>query len=104
MKIPSILFATVFSAVIAACAPTPTSRAAGQVIDDTAVTARVKAEIGESLGVTDAAQINVDTYRGVVSLAGFVNNEQKKRAAGQAAMAAAGVDKVFNNLQIKPRP
>lgn len=104
MKILTFLLATVFSFFVAACAPTATSRSTGQTLDDAAITARVKTEIGQSMSVADAAAINVDTYRGVVSLAGFVDDEQKKRNAGQAAMRVAGVEKVFNNLQLKSKP
>lgn len=102
MKLITVLFATVLSLLVAACAPTATSRATGQTVDDAAITARVKTEIFQTQGLGEAAKINVDTYRGVVSLAGFVDNEQQKRSAGQAAMRVAGVEKVFNNLQLKP--
>jgi osmotically-inducible protein OsmY len=103
MKILTVLLATLFSLFVAACAPTSTSRSTGQVVDDAAITARVKTEIAQNQGVGDAAAINVDTYRGVVSLAGFVDNEQQKRNAGQAAMRVPGVEKVFNNLQLKSK-
>lgn len=102
MKFLPVLFATILSLFIAACAPTATSRSTGQTLDDAAITARVKTEIAQTQGIGDAAAINVDTYRGVVSLAGFVDNEKQKREAGQAAMRVAGVEKVFNNLQLKP--
>lgn len=104
MKKLAILLSVVLSFVLSACAPTQTSRATGQVIDDAAITARVKTEIAQKLSVGDAAAINIDTYRGTVILAGFVDDQQKKEAAGQVAVGVDGVDKVFNNLQIKSRP
>ena len=103
MRIQTVILSMVISLLVAACAPTSTSRSTGQVLDDTAITARVKTEIAQTQGIGDAAAINVDTYRGVVSLAGFVDNEQQKRNAGQAAMRVSGVEKVFNNLQLKSR-
>ncbi|WP_420473755.1 BON domain-containing protein [Noviherbaspirillum sp. ST9] len=102
MKLLSALVAAVLSLLVAACAPTSTSRATGQAFDDAAITARVKTEIAQTQGLGEAAKINVDTYRGVVSLAGFVDSEQEKRNAGQAALRVSGVEKVFNNLQLKP--
>lgn len=104
MKKLTVLLSIVFSLFLSACAPTQTSRSTGQTIDDAAITARVKTEIAQTQGIGDAAAINVDTYRGVVSLAGFVDNEQQKRNAGQAAMRVAGVEKVFNNLRLKSQP
>lgn len=102
MKLLTVLLATLLSFFVAACAPTATSRSTGQTVDDASITARVKTEIAQSQSVADAAKINVDTYRGVVSLAGFVDTEQEKRNAAQAAMRVSGVEKVVNNLQLKP--
>ncbi|MFZ5510351.1 MAG: BON domain-containing protein [Pseudomonadota bacterium] len=93
----------VFAATLAACTATPTSRAAGEVVDDATLTARVKTELAQTQGVGDALAINVDTYRGVVSLAGFVDNEQQARAAVTAARSVPGVREVRNNLQVKPK-
>jgi hyperosmotically inducible protein len=103
MKKLTYLLAVAFAVFLTACAPTQTSRGTGQVIDDAAVTARVKTQIAQTQGLGEAASINVDTYRGVVSLAGFVDNEQQVRAAVQAANKVPGVTKVVSNLQIKSK-
>lgn len=101
MKKLAILFSLFFSLLLSACAPTQTSRSTGQAIDDAAITARVKTEIAKTQGLGDAAAVKVDTYRGTVILAGFVDTEQQKRDAGQAAVSVPGVEQVYNNLQIK---
>jgi hyperosmotically inducible protein len=101
MKKPTFFLSIAFSLFLIACAPTQTSRSTGQTLDDAAITARVKAEVAQTQGLGEAATINIDTYRGVVSLAGFVDNEQQRRNAGQAATRVPGVEKVFNNLQLK---
>lgn len=101
-KTVKVLSALMFTGILGACAPTQTSRGTGQVIDDAALTARVKTNIAKSESFSEAAQVNVDTYRGVVSLSGFVDSEKQKRDLGQVAKQVAGVEKVFNNLQIKP--
>jgi osmotically-inducible protein OsmY len=103
MKKLTYLFTLVFAVFLSACAPTQTSRGTGQFIDDASLTARVKTQIAKTQGLGEAAAINVDTYRGVVSLAGFVDNEQQIRAAVQAANKVAGVSKVVSNLQIKSK-
>lgn len=104
MKKMALIFSILFSLFLTACAPTQTSRSTGQALDDATVTARVKKEIAQTQGLAEAASINVDTYRGVVSLAGFVDSEQQMKTAVQAAGRVPGVDKVVNNLQLKKKP
>jgi osmotically-inducible protein OsmY len=99
----NIILSLLLSLLIAACAPTKTSRSTGEALDDTAITARVKTQIAKTAGIGEAAMINIDTYRGVVSLAGFVDSEQQRASAVQAAMAVPGVSKVVNNLELKKR-
>lgn len=103
MKKPAIMLSMLAALALGACAPTQTSRSTGQALDDAAITVRVKTEIAQTQGIGSAAAVKVDTYRGVVMLAGFVDTEQQKRDAGQAAVRVQGVEKVFNNLQVKSK-
>ena len=103
MRNLALCFLLATSALTTACAPTSTSRSAGQAIDDATLTAKVKTEIGQKLGVVQAAAINVDTYRGAVSLSGFMDDQQKIQAAVQATSSVQGVEKVFNNLHLKSK-
>ncbi len=93
----------VLTAFLAACAPTRTSRGTGEVVDDATITAKVKTEIARDTTLGEALAINVDTYRGVVSLAGFVDNREQAREAVRVARTVDGVKQVKDNLQIKPR-
>jgi len=102
MRALLICLALAFATLTAACSSTPTSRGTGQVFDDATLTAKVKTTIAQDNGVGKAAAINVDTYRGVVSLAGFVDNNAQAAAAVKAARSVEGVQEVKNNLQIKP--
>lgn len=104
MKKLATLLPIMFALLLGACAPTQTSRSTGQTLDDASITTRVKTAIAQTQGVGKAASINVDTYRGVVSLAGFIDTEQEKRDAEKTAAGVSGVEKVFNNLQIKNKP
>jgi hyperosmotically inducible protein len=103
MKTKRILITLMLSAAIAACQSTPTSRSTGETLDDAKINASVKTELTKTEGLGQALAINVDTYRGTVSLSGFVDNEQQRMAAGRAAAQVKGVEKVSNNLKIKPR-
>lgn len=101
-SLSSVVLSVALVLGLGACASSPTSRATGQVIDDATVTTKVKTAIMKSQGIKDAAMINVDTYRGVVSLAGFVNSREEAQQAASAARAVEGVTSVKNNLEIKP--
>jgi hyperosmotically inducible protein len=84
-----------------ACAPTATRESPGEYVDDSAVTARVKTALIQEPGVK-AGAINVETYRGVVSLSGFVDSEDMARKAVTAAQKVGGVRSVKNDMQLKP--
>lgn len=88
---------------LAACAPTSTQRSSGQVVDDATLTAKVKTELAQTGGLGEALAINVDTYRGVVSLAGFVDSQDQINTAIRAARRIEGVREVKNSLRVKPR-
>ena len=103
MNVLKLFIPLFLSLFIVACAPTQTSRSTGEALDDTAITARVKTEIAKTAGIGEAAAINIDTYRGVVSLAGFVDSEQQRVNAARAAMGVPGVSRVVNNLELKKR-
>ena len=84
-------------------APEPSqSRSAGEFSGDAALTARVKTAIASDTGIGNAANINVNTYRGVVQLNGFVESQDKIQRAVETARAVDGVRSVENNLRVKP--
>lgn len=76
------------------------SRTAGEYVDDSILTAKVKAKLIES-SETKAHQINVETNQGVVHLSGFVNDQAAKSAAGEVARSVTGVKDVKNELSVK---
>lgn len=98
------LAAVALAVVLGACAPTQTQRSTGQFVDDASLTAKVKTELAQTQGLGEALVINVDSYRGVVSLAGFVDNPQQIQSAVNAARKVEGVREVKSSLQVKPRP
>lgn len=70
-------------------------------MDDAALTAKVKASIAEEDKVR-ATSVNVNTYRSTVQLSGFVDNEEARRRAENAARDVEGVRTVQNDLRIAP--
>lgn len=75
-------------------------RSAGNVVDDTVITSKVKTALIED-SRTKAYQIEVKTYKGVVSLGGFVDSADAKMTAGTLAKKVSGVMKVDNGLVVK---
>jgi len=74
-------------------------RTAGAAIDDSAITGKVKtALIADSR--TKAHQIEVKTYKGVVTLGGFVASANEKQAAESIAQSVNGVVKVENGIKV----
>lgn len=76
------------------------SEKAGEVFDDAAITAKVKAAILAEEGLK-VLQINVDTMKGVVTLSGTVDTQQNSDKAKEIAGAVAGVKEVENKLMVK---
>jgi hyperosmotically inducible periplasmic protein len=73
---------------------------AGEVIDDSILTAKVKAALIES-SKTKAHQITVETKQGVVHLSGFVDDASAKAAATDVARSVSGVKDVKNDISVK---
>jgi len=75
-------------------------RSAGEAIDDSVITAKVKAALIADKDVK-AHEVNVETREGVVQLSGFVDNATAKSTAAQVARGVSGVKDVKNDLQVK---
>jgi hyperosmotically inducible protein len=86
-------------AMVSACSSTRTQQSAGEVIDDTVLTSKVKLALIDD-PVTKAGQINVETFRGVVQLGGFVDNARIKEQATKVARSVTGVKEVRNDLRV----
>jgi len=69
-------------------------------IDDSAITAKVKAAFVKDKEVS-ALAVSVETDNGVVLLSGFVENEQQARRAQEIAASISGVKSVKSNLVVK---
>jgi hyperosmotically inducible periplasmic protein len=86
-------------AALGACAGTRTQQSTGEHIDDSVITAKVKAALIDD-PATKARQITVDTFRGTVQLNGFVDSADEKAAASRVAHSVNGVQNVRNNLNV----
>ena len=82
------------------CASTETRESTGQIIDDSAITTKVKKAIFDE-PTLKVAQISVETYKSVVQLSGFVNSSGEVATAGSIARAVPGVSSVKNDIRVK---
>ena len=57
------LLAALGGASLAGYSSSPESRSTGQAVDDGAVTARVKTALAREAGVSEAMNVNVNTFR-----------------------------------------
>lgn len=95
----SFLAAVLLMAVVG-CASTSKQSSTGEYIDDTVITTKVKAAIldEKELKVTE---INVETFKGVVQLSGFVSSQSDINRAADIARGVTGVKSVKNDMRVK---
>jgi osmotically-inducible protein OsmY len=97
-------FATFFCAVLLAsllgCASTPKQEGTGEYLDDTVITTKVKAAVFSEPSLK-SAEINVETFKGVVQLSGFVSSRTDINKAVEVARSVKGVESVKNDMRVK---
>jgi osmotically-inducible protein OsmY len=93
----SLLLAVVLAAPLtAACGKT-----VGETIDDTTITTRVKTAMLNDANV-GGLRIDVDTFKGAVTLSGRVKSQTEKDQAMAIARRTPGVVEVKDALQVIP--
>lgn len=79
-----------------------TGQTAGQYVDDSTITASVKAKlVGDKLA--NFTRVDVDTTNRIVALNGVVESADQKARAEELAKQVEGVKKVDNRLQIQKK-
>ena len=95
---------TVFSALVLTatlgCASTRTHEGTGEYVDDSVITTKVKAAIFNEPGLK-VSEVQVETFKGVVQLSGFVSSRADIKGAVRVASAVGGVKSVTNDMQLK---
>jgi osmotically-inducible protein OsmY len=86
--------------LLTACASTPAQESTGQYFDDTVITTSVKAAILNEASLK-VAEINVETFKGVVQLSGFVRSPDNAATAVRVARGVNGVRSVKDDMRIK---
>jgi hypothetical protein len=96
----SIFFLTLLMASFLGCASTPKHEGTGEYFDDTVITTKVKAAVFNEPSLK-SAEINVETFKGVVQLSGFVKSQEDINKAVVVARGVEGVKSVTNSMKLK---
>jgi len=82
------------------CASTATQEGTGEYVDDSVITAKVKSAIIGDASLK-ATEINVETFKGIVQLSGFVSSSADKSKAEELARSVKGVKSVKDDMRVK---
>lgn len=96
----SLVLAVFILTISLGCASTKTQEGTGEYLDDSAITAKVKTAILQEPTLS-SAEINVETFKGVVQLSGFVGSSAEIRTAVEVSRRVGGVKSVRNDMHVK---
>lgn len=99
-KYLSALFLAVTLVFATGCASTSKQEGTGEYVDDSVITTKVKAAIFNEPSLK-VAEINVETFKGVVQLSGFVSSHDAANKAVTLARGVNGVKSVKNDMRVK---
>jgi osmotically-inducible protein OsmY len=94
------LVGILFVTMALGCASTSKQEGTGEYVDDTVITGKVKTAIFNE-PTLKSAEINVETFKGVVQLSGFVSSPANETLAVQVARKVGGVKSVKNDMRLK---
>jgi osmotically-inducible protein OsmY len=95
------MFASLAALALVFAAPAMAQKSSGERVDDGTIVTEVKTNLVGAKGVP-STDVNVEVYKGVVLLSGFVKTQAEKDAAGAAAKKAKNVASVRNEIAIHP--
>ena len=88
-------------ALYSGCAGSPTRKSTGEMLDDATITTRVKTALLNDPDV-GGMRIDVDTFKGVVTLSGRVKTKEEEAKALSLARKIGGVTDVKSTLLVQP--
>lgn len=91
--------AMIMLVVLAACT---SGHSTGEIIDDSVITTKVKTALAAD-PVAKATDVQVETYKGVVQLSGFVDSTEAAKKSVEVARGVSGVKEVKNSMVVKPK-
>jgi osmotically-inducible protein OsmY len=95
-----VIFLPILLTLFLGCAGMATQESTGDYIDDTVLTTKVKAAILNE-PTLKSAEINGETFKGVVQLSGFVSSQADINKAVEIAREVPGAKSVTNDMRVK---
>lgn len=99
-KIITAFLSIILLTIFLGCASKPKQEGTGEYFDDTVITTKVKTAILQEPSLK-SAEINVETFKGVVQLSGFVKSPADINKAVEVARRVEGVKSVKNDMRAK---
>ena len=96
----SFIFLAALMLAVTGCAATATHESTGEYVTDSWITTKVKTALVED-PATKATEVNVETYKGIVQLSGFVSSQTAMNEAVRITRGIKGVTEVKNDMRIK---
>ena len=96
----SALFLAVTLVSVVGCASTSKQEGTGEYVDDSVITTKVKAVIFNE-PTLKVAEINVETFKGIVQLSGFFSSQADINKAVEVTRGVGGVKSVKNDMRVK---
>jgi hyperosmotically inducible protein len=99
-KFLSAAFLAVTLVSFVGCASTEKKEGTGEYVDDSVITTKVKTAIFNE-ATLKSSEFNVETFKGVVQLSGFVSSRDDMNKAIEVSYNVKGVKSVKNDMQLK---
>ena len=99
-RFTTFFFTILLLASFLGCASTSKQEGTGEYVDDTVITTKVKTAIFNDPNLK-SSEINIETFKGVVQLSGFVSSRADINRAVEVARGIAGVKSVKNDMRVK---
>lgn len=97
---PALALVAALGVTVSGCAAISGQSTAGQYVDDTTITTRVKARYAKDPDVA-ATRIRVETLKGVVQLSGFAASATEKQKAVALAREVPDVKDVKDDIIVQ---
>ncbi|MGZ5051915.1 MAG: BON domain-containing protein [Methylobacter sp.] len=96
----SAFFLALTLLAVTGCASSAKQEGTGEYFDDSVITSKVKAALLNEPNL-NSNEINVETFKGVVQLSGFVSSRSEITRALEIARGIKGVTSVKNDMRLK---
>jgi osmotically-inducible protein OsmY len=97
MKSFLLIFMT---AMLISCSSTESRESTGQYVDNSIISGKIKSKL-ISDSIAGGSSIDVESYKGIVILSGFVQTKSEKERALELARKTKGVKEVKDALYVK---